>query len=176
MIHSRSWAMRGCCRHVAATGSSAWQGVQTLPADPILGLVAAFKEDAAAVKVNVAQGAYRTDEGSPWVLASIKEAERRVAADLQSGQSDKEYLPIEGDACFRSLSARLAFGESSPALMEGRLVTLQTISGTGAVSAAASALKRIAGKKRHMGLEAVMGQSCSYLQDLWLECAFVYVS
>ena len=51
----------------------AWRGVETLPADAILGLVAAFKDDAAPVKVNVAQGAYRTDEGKPFVLTSIVE-------------------------------------------------------------------------------------------------------
>jgi len=130
----------------AAASPTAWHGVQTLPADAILGLVAAFKEDAAPVKVNVAQGAYRTDEGVPFVLTSIKEAERRVAADLQEGKIDKEYLPIEGDARFRALSARLALGENSPSIADGRVVTLQTISGTGAVNIAAASLKTIAGK------------------------------
>jgi aspartate/tyrosine/aromatic aminotransferase len=121
--------------------------VQILPSDPILGLVATFKEDAAPSKVNVAQGAYRTDEGLPFVLTSIKEAEHRVASDLEAGKSDKEYLPIEGDARFRTLTARLAFGPDSPSIREERVATLQTISGTGAVSAAATSLLKIAGKK-----------------------------
>merc|ERR1712039_1036436 len=84
----------GRARHVAA---SAWNGVEALPSDPILGIVAAFKEDPVAQKVNVAQGAYRTDEGQPFVLTSIKEAEQRVSADLAAGNVDKEYLPIEGN-------------------------------------------------------------------------------
>jgi aspartate aminotransferase len=128
-----------------AVVASAWRATPPLPADPILGLVAAFKEDAAAKKVNVAQGAYRTDEGSPFVLSSVKEASARVAAALAAGELDKEYLPIEGHAEFRRLSAGLVFGPESAALREGRCATLQTISGTGAVSVAASTLRLIGG-------------------------------
>ena len=123
----------------------AWAGVAPLPADPILGLVAAFKEDPAPTKVNVAQGAYRTDEGAPFVLPSVQEAERRIAAKLAANESDKEYLPIEGCARFRALAARMVLGEDSAALAAGRVATLQTISGTGALSVAAAALRRVAG-------------------------------
>ena len=80
--------------------------------------MAAFKEDTAPQKVNLAQGAYRTDAGTPFVLASVKEAERRVAADLRDGRSDKEYLPIEGHAAFRRLSAELVLGGESPSLRD----------------------------------------------------------
>ena len=124
---------------------SAWRGTEPTPADPILGLVAAFKADNAARKVNLAQGAYRTDEGAPFVLSSVLKAESRVNEALASGEIDKEYLPIEGDALFRRLSAELVLGSDSPALAEQRCATLQTISGTGAVSVAAAALRRVAG-------------------------------
>ena len=76
-------------RTLSALAASAWHSTTPLPSDPILGLVAAFKEDTAAQKVNLAQGAYRTDTGTPFVLDSVKEAERRVAADLRDGRSDK---------------------------------------------------------------------------------------
>ena len=122
-----------------------WTGVQPLPADPILGMTAAFVEDTSPQKVNVGQGLYRTDEGTPFVLASVKEAESRVANDLASGRGNKEYLPIEGDANFRRLTAQLVLGEESAAIVDGRVATLQTISGTGAVSVAASALRQVAG-------------------------------
>ena len=82
----RSWPRRT----LSALAPSAWHATAPLPADPILGLVAAFKEDTAPQKVNLAQGAYRTDAGTPFVLASVKEAERRVAADLRDGRSDKD--------------------------------------------------------------------------------------
>ena len=137
----RSWPRRT----LSALAASAWHATAHLPADPILGLVAAFKEDTAPQKVNLAQGAYRTDAGTPFVLASVKEAERRVAADLRDGLSDKEYLPIEGHAAFRRLSAELVLGGESPSLREGRVATLQTLSGTGALSVAAAALRRVGG-------------------------------
>ena len=40
---------------------SLWTSVAVSPADPILGLVAAFLEDPTPNKVNLAQGAYRTE-------------------------------------------------------------------------------------------------------------------
>ena len=58
-----------------------------MPADPILGLVAAFKADTAVRKVNLAQGAYRTDEGLPFILTSVQEAERRITEALVCHQS-----------------------------------------------------------------------------------------
>ena len=132
-------------RRHSSSVASAWLGTQAVPADPILGLVAAFKADAAPRKVNLAQGAYRTDEGTPFVLPSVVEAEQRVNKALLDGSIDKEYLPIEGDANFRKLSAALVLGEHSAALAEERCATLQTISGTGAVSVAAATLHRVAG-------------------------------
>ena len=98
---------------------SSWSAVKPMPADPILGMTAMFLEDKDAKKVNLGQGVYRTDEGKPYVLSSIKEAEGRVASELQSGRTFKEYLPIEGDATFRKLSAELVFGAGSAALREG---------------------------------------------------------
>ena len=124
---------------------SSWSAVKPMPADPILGMTAMFLEDKDAKKVNLGQGVYRTDEGKPYVLSSIKEAEGRVASELQSGRTFKEYLPIEGDATFRKLSAELVFGAGSAALREGRVATMQTISGTGAVSVAASTLRLVGG-------------------------------
>ena len=137
---------RAVLRHYStATACSVWRGTEPTPADPILGLVAAFKADSAPLKVNLAQGAYRTDDGSPFVLSSVIEAERRINEALTSGAIDKEYLPIEGDASFREHSAALVLGDDSASLAQGRCATLQTISGTGAVSVAASALRAIAG-------------------------------
>ena len=47
------------------------------------------------------------------MLSSVQEAERRTAEALADGTLDKEYLPIEGDAAFRTHSARLVFGVDS---------------------------------------------------------------
>ena len=83
----------------ASASLSTWANVKALPADPILGLVAAYKEDPAPHAVNVAQGAYRDDEGNPYVLPSVAEAESRIAnyetvwTDA-SGETDAEKQAI----------------------------------------------------------------------------------
>ena len=45
---------------------------------------------------------------------------------------DHEYLPITGLPEFTSAAAKLILGADSPALAEGRVSSVQTISGTGA--------------------------------------------
>lgn len=67
---------------------SLFAGTTAVPADPILGLVAAFLEDPSPTKVNLAQGAYRTEQGEPLLLDAVRKAEERVVARGGS----KEYL------------------------------------------------------------------------------------
>lgn len=52
--------------------SSLFGEIPLIPDDPIFGLSAAFKNDQSEQKVNVVIGAYRTDEGLPWVLPVVK--------------------------------------------------------------------------------------------------------
>jgi len=119
---------------------SAWSGsfsnVEMGPEDPILGLSAAFRKDAHPKKINLGVGAYRDDQGKPFVLPTVKEATKRVA------DADHEYLPIVGFDRFTALSAELIFGEGSPVLADKRNVTIQSISGTGALRVAADFLAR----------------------------------
>lgn len=42
------------------------------PPDAILGLTEAFKKDANPNKVNLGAGAYRDDNGKPFVLPSVR--------------------------------------------------------------------------------------------------------
>ena len=82
------------------------------PPDPILGLAQAFREDPSESKVNLVVGAYRGTDGMPWVLPSVKEAERIM---LEEGRN-KEYASITGDAAFVQSALRFAYGKvlSSP--------------------------------------------------------------
>ena len=68
--------------HLAST----WANVNLAPPDKILGLTDAFKADKFDKKVNLGVGAYRTDEGSSYVLPSVKTAEQRIL----SRNTDKE--------------------------------------------------------------------------------------
>lgn len=107
--------------------------VETVPQaaeDPLFGLMAAYKKDTYEKKVDLGIGAYRDDDAKPWVLPVVKRADDLLRSDPNLNH---EYLPIAGLADFTSASARLILGSDSPALKEDRVVSMQTISGTGAV-------------------------------------------
>lgn len=55
-----------------------FESIPVLPVDPIFGLSSAYKADTSADKVNVGVGAYRTDEGKPWVLPVVKKVQSIV--------------------------------------------------------------------------------------------------
>ena len=51
---------------------SLWKDIKMAPTDPILGITEAFKKDTTPNKVSLDAGAYRDDNGKPWVLGSVK--------------------------------------------------------------------------------------------------------
>ena len=112
---------------MAAT-RSAWTNVEMGPPDGILGLVEAFGKDTSDKKVNLSAGAYRGDDGKPWVLPSVLKAEEKVMA----ASMNKEYAPIVGVNDFVEKARAFALGSSSSALAEGRVASVQSLSGTGA--------------------------------------------
>jgi aspartate aminotransferase, mitochondrial len=57
-------------------------------------------------------GAYRDENGKPYVLTSVKKAEELV----KSSNPDKEYLPITGLADFTKAAVKLAYGADSAPL------------------------------------------------------------
>ncbi|RXN18212.1 aspartate mitochondrial-like protein [Labeo rohita] len=109
--------------------SSWWTEVQMGPPDPILGVTEAFKRDTNPKKMNLGVGAYRDDQGKPYVLSCVRKAEAQIAAK----KLDKEYLPIGGLADFSKACAQLALGPDNEVLKSGRSITVQTISGTGSL-------------------------------------------
>ena len=60
------------------TFSSLWAGVTQAPPDPILGLNDAFKKDQSPKKCLLGMGAYRDDQGKPFILGCVKTAEERI--------------------------------------------------------------------------------------------------
>ncbi|KXN68602.1 aspartate aminotransferase [Conidiobolus coronatus NRRL 28638] len=111
--------------------TSKFNDVPLAPPDAIFHLMNAYKTDPADFKVDLSVGAYRTDEGKPWVLPVVEKAEKRM---LEDPSNNHEYLGIEGLASFNAAAVKLLFGEESKALKEQRTITIQTISGTGANS------------------------------------------
>lgn len=59
--------------YMASAASSTWPNVPLGPPDPILGLTEAFNKDTFGNKVNLGVGAYRDDEGKPFILRSVIE-------------------------------------------------------------------------------------------------------
>ncbi|KAG5849411.1 hypothetical protein ANANG_G00110100 [Anguilla anguilla] len=106
--------------------------------DPILGVTEAFKRDSNPKKMNLGVGAYRDDQGKPYVLSCVRKAEALIA----SKKLDKEYLPIGGLGEFTKACAELALGADSEVLKSGRSVTVQSISGTGSLRIGADFLAR----------------------------------
>jgi len=116
--------------------ASAFANVKEGPPDAILGITEAFKKDTHASKMNLGVGAYRDDQGKPFVLSCVKKAEEQIA------NMDKEYGPISGDPSFTKLSAQLALGDNSEVVSSGRYATVQAISGTGALRVGAAFVER----------------------------------
>ncbi|THH19416.1 hypothetical protein EW146_g1763 [Bondarzewia mesenterica] len=109
--------------------AESWEKVPLAPPDSIFKLTAAYKADPFPRKVNLGVGAYRDDDSKPWVLPVVKKASEIL---LRDPDLDHEYLPITGLPEFTAAAGRLILGADAPALTEGRVVSVQTISGTGA--------------------------------------------
>lgn len=123
---------------LGARAGSWWSGVEMGPPDPILGVTEAFKKDTNPKKMNLGVGAYRDDQGKPFVLPSVKAAEQKIL----TSSLNKEYAPIGGEADFGKMSADLAFGEGNNVTSEGRNVSVQCISGTGSLRVGANFLAK----------------------------------
>jgi len=118
--------------------ASVWSHVPMGPPDVILGVTEAYKRDQNPNKINLGVGAYRTDEGKPFILPSVKQAIKLI----DDANLDNEYGPIAGIPSFTNASARLAFGEDSEVIKSKRYATVQGISGTGSLMIGAHFLNR----------------------------------
>jgi aspartate/tyrosine/aromatic aminotransferase len=101
------------------------------PADSILKLIGQHRDDTRAEKVDLGVGVYRDATGNTPILRSVKKAERW----LVDNQTSKAYLGSSGDAVFCKAVQELAFGEAAGD--DGRIATLQTPGGSGALRVAA---------------------------------------
>ncbi|KAI1717917.1 aminotransferase class I and II domain-containing protein [Ditylenchus destructor] len=124
---------------VSSRTSSAWFGnVELGPPDAILGVTEAYKRDTNPKKINLGVGAYRDDQGKPFILPSVRTAEEEII----KSNMDHEYAGIAGIAEFTQNSIKLALGDDSSALKEKRTCTVQSVSGTGALRTGAEFLSK----------------------------------
>jgi len=127
----------------AASRASPWADCPRAPPDPIIGLTEAYLKDDFPNKVNVGVGAYRDDEGKPFVLPVVREAEK----DIISEELDHEYSGIAGSPNFVNLALKFAYGEDSVPLKENRVAGVQTLSGTGGLRVMGEMLRHALGHK-----------------------------
>lgn len=120
--------------------STWWSNVQQGPPDAILGVTEAFKRDQNPQKINLGVGAYRDDNGKPYVLPSVIQAENQV----MKKKLDKEYAPISGISDFCNESIKLALSNDSPIIKDKCFASVQSISGTGALRVGGEFLQKYA--------------------------------
>lgn len=123
----------------SSTISSLFASVEMAPRDPIFGLTEAYNADARPNKVNLGVGVYYDDNGKVPLLDSVKRAEKARLEALQP----RAYQPIEGLTAYNQAVQKLLFGATSPLITDGRLVTIETLGGTGALRVGADFLKRL---------------------------------
>lgn len=115
-----------------------FQNVDAYAGDPILTLMETFKQDDRAHKVNLSIGLYYDAQGAIPQMDAVAKAEALLNAKPQMASL---YLPMEGLPPYRSAVAPLLFGAEHPVLKAGRIATIQTLGGSGALKVGADFLK-----------------------------------
>jgi aromatic-amino-acid transaminase len=116
--------------------------VELAPRDPILGLTEQYNADKNPKKVNLGIGVYTDENGKVPLLDCVRQAETQLLAQA----APHSYLPIDGLPAYDRAVQSLVFGAESPAVKEGRIVTVQALGGTGGLKVGADFLRRIAPK------------------------------
>jgi aspartate aminotransferase len=114
-----------------------FEHLDAIPPDPILGLIAAYAADSNPKKIDLGIGVYRDEFGNTPMLDCVVEAERI----LLDTQTTKTYLGPPGVAGFNQAIGELILGKDNEAFKQGRVRTVQTPGGTGALRVAADLVK-----------------------------------
>ncbi|GFR59837.1 aspartate aminotransferase [Elysia marginata] len=119
---------------------SVFSNVESAPPIEVFQMSKLYNESTDPNKVNLGVGAYRTDEGKPWVLPVVSTAELQMANDRTLNH---EYLPVAGLPDFRSAALGLLFGSDHKVITENRVEGFQALGGTGALRLAAEFSKKV---------------------------------
>jgi len=135
------------------------------PADKILALGQAFREDPRETKIDLGVGVYKTPEGVTPIMRAVKTAEKQ----LWEVETTKAYTGLAGDPAFADVMISLILGD---AVTRDQVSAIATPGGTGAVRQAFDLIKMATPGARvfvsdptwpnhlsilaHMGIEVVM--------------------
>jgi aspartate aminotransferase len=120
--------------------ASIFRAVEKGPSIEVFSLNKTFVEDTYPDKVNLGLGAYRTEEGEPWVFPVVKKAEKAIVHDLSLNH---EYLAVLGLDSFSKAATALLLGDDSSHIKNKQAFGIQTLSGTGALRVGAEFLARV---------------------------------
>lgn len=136
--------------------SGVFKDVEKAPQDKIFAIKSANKADQCPDKVNLGIGAYRDENGKPYVLKVVRKAEEFLVTRYQNGGVSKEYQGIPGDAEFVRLSQTLMLDPASlrngtptkyERIVNGSFAGVQSLSGTGALRVLFAFIKNTLAKK-----------------------------
>ncbi|MCT4556008.1 MAG: aspartate/tyrosine/aromatic aminotransferase [Pelagimonas sp.] len=102
-----------------------FESLKEQPADKILALMAAYREDPRETKIDLGVGVYKDAEGKTPVMRAIKAAEQKV----WETQDSKSYVGLAGDAAFSDAMISLVLGD---AVARDTIAAAATPGGTGA--------------------------------------------
>lgn len=108
---------------------SLFDALKAAPDDPIFHLTDQFKADTDPRKVNLGVGVYQDESGKTPLLESVRIVQKQMADDPKPWV----YLGMGGYEPFNQAIQKMVFGADSPAVNEGRIATVQSLSGTGAL-------------------------------------------
>lgn len=142
-----------------------FETIKEQPADKILMLMQAFREDPREAKIDLGVGVYKDASGNTPIMRAIKAAEQK----LWEAEQTKAYTGLAGDPGFSDAMIALVLGD---AVARDNVAAAATPGGTGAVRQAFDMVKMANPKARvfvsdptwpnhlsilkHMGIETVM--------------------
>lgn len=118
---------------------SVLENIEMAPKDPILGVTEAYNADQNPKKVNLGVGVYTDDNGKVPVLQCVRRAEQKLA----EAPLPRNYLPIDGLPVYDRAVQETLFGADHEAVKAGRIVTVQTLGGTGGLKVGGDFLRRV---------------------------------
>lgn len=103
-----------------------FENLKPLPADSILSLVKAFREDPREQKIDLGVGVYKDANGKTPIMRAVKTAEKQ----LWEQEASKSYVALAGDPGFGDVMVDLVLGDS---VARANVAAAATPGGTGAI-------------------------------------------
>ncbi len=119
---------------------SLFDGLTPSPLDPIMQGFQEFTADPRPGKINLGVGMYYDEAGRIPILDVVQAAEQRLAGTVNTWS----YLVPDGLPALREAAKRLVFGDALVESDGARIVTVQSLGGTGALKLGADVISRLA--------------------------------